>query len=260
MKRGDIRMGFLFRRSRFFIDLRTMFAYTDLYVVERLMELGISKKLDLSLFTSLVDEYNKLGPNMMKHRLQAKNFINVLYSYLNLDIACKQEGDPYEFCKKLYELLLYQEFDPQDINPPLLQLTPLSDSIKLLSKDKNTESICVYMDRDCKYLKNIISSFMGTNKLTYAIGNKRDFLSQNTFDSYFFEDVDDIEYISRKHPYTSEVIIPAFPFNVSGYDFDSKGEPVYSQDSLFKFPILDKNPTEYLKEYNLNIALIDIPL
>ena len=47
---------------------------------------------------------------------------------------------------------------------------------------------------------------------------------------------------------------------MSGYEFSENGEPIYSQDSLFKFPILDKNPTEYMNEYNLNIALIDIPL
>lgn len=253
-------MGVLFRRSKIFIDLRTMFAYTDLYVVERLIELGNDEKLDLSLFTTLVDEYTELGPDMMKYRLQSKAYINVLYSYLNLDIALKQNNDPYEFCKELYNLLLYQEFDIDDENSPVLKLAPLADSIKLIAKDTNAETICIYMDRDCAYMRESISSFMGTSKLTFAIGDKKDFLSQNTFDSYFFENVDDIEYISRKHVHRSEVIIPTFPFNVSGHDFDSNGEPIYTQDSLFKFPILDKNPSEYLSEYNLNIALIDIPL
>lgn len=253
-------MGVLFRRSKIFIDLKTMLTYTDLYVVERLIELGDSEKLDLSLFTTLVEEYTNLGPDLMKYRLQSKAYINVLYSYLDLDIALKQDNDPYEFCKELYELLLYQEFDSEDGNSPVLKLAPLADSIKLITKDNNAEQICVYMDRECNYIKDIISSFMGSIKLTFAIGNKEEFLSQNTFDSYFFENVDDIEYISRKHPHRSEVIIPTFPFNVSGHDFDSNGEPIYTQDSLFKFPILDKNPMEYLSEYNLNIALIDIPL
>ena len=253
-------MGVLFRRSKIFIDLKTMFAYTDLYVVERLIELSYKEKLDLTLFTTLVDEYNELGPDMMKYRLQSKVYINVLYSYLNLDIALQQDTDPYEFCKELYDLLLYQEFDSQDENSPILKMAPLSDSIKLIAKDNNAESICVYMDKDCMYLRELVSSFMGTTKLTFATGDKKEFLSQNTFDSYFFENVDDIEYISRKHKYRSEVIIPSFPFNISGYDFDSNGEPIYTQDSLFKFPILDKNPSEYLSEYNLNIALIDIPL
>lgn len=253
-------MGVLFRRSRIFMDLRTMFAYTDLYVVERLIELVDERKLDLSLFTTLADEYKELGPDMMRQRLQAKKFLNVLYGYLNMDIACKQEGDPYEFCKELYEVLLYQEYDPQEEYSPSLQLTPLSDSIKLLAKDKNAESIYIYMDRECHYMRHIVSSFMGTNKVNFVIGNKEEFLKENTFDSYFFENVDDIEYISRKHEYRSEVIIPAFPFNVTGYDCDENGEIIYSQDSMFKFPILDKNPVEYLEEYNLNIALIDIPL
>ena len=180
-------MGLLFRRSNVFIDLRTMFAYTDLYVVERLIELCDSKKLDISLFTTLVDEYTELGPDMMKYRLQAKRFINVLFNYLNLDIACKQDNDPYEFCEELYELLLYQEFDPQGIYSPVIKLTPLSDSINLLAKDNNAESICIYMDRECNYLKDIVSSFMGTTKLSFVFGNKKDFLSKHSFDSYFFE-------------------------------------------------------------------------
>ena len=48
----------------------------------------------------------------------------------------------------------------------------------------------------------------------------------------------------------------AFPFNVEGYDITQDMEIIYSQDSLFKFPILEENPLEFLKKYNLDLATL----
>lgn len=254
-------MSILFRRSKIFIELKSLLAYTDLYVVERLFEMSHEQNLDLSLFTTLKKEVNAIGFDQMRYKLQEKKFINVLYGYLDFDVVCKGERDPYEFCRELYNSLLYQEYDFYAPNSPVLELTPLADSIQLIATDVNTDSIYIYMEEECRYLQQILDSFMGSSKIQYVSGDKKEFLTNNTFDSYFFESIDDISYISRRHPNKSEVIVPAFPFNASGYKFDDEtGEPIYSQDSLHKIPALPENPMKYEKEYNLTIALIDVPL
>ena len=254
-------MSVLFRRSKIFIDLKSLLAYTDLYVIERLFEMSYEQNLDLSIFTTLKKEVNTIGFDQMRYKLQEKKFINVLYGYLDFDVVCKGERDPYEFCRELYNSLLYQEYDFYAPNSPVLELTPLADSIQLIATDVNTDSIYIYMEEECRYLQQILDSFMGSSKIQYVSGDKKEFLTNNTFDSYFFESIDDISYISRRHPNKSEVIVPAFPFNASGYEFDDEtGEPRYSQDSLHKIPALPENPMKYEKEYNLTIALIDVPL
>lgn len=238
-----------------------MLAYTDLYVVERLITYGIENNLDLSLFTDLIPEYNSIGPELMKQRLQAKHEVNILLNYIDWDEVCKQESaDPVGFCNELYNSLLYQEFEFGDINSPRLDMTPLADTIQLITKDINTEEIDIYMEDQCQYLESIISEFMRSEKVKFVHGNKQDFLRQNEFDSYFFENVDDLEYICHRHKQRAEVIIPTFPFNVCGYDYDKNGEPIYSQDSFMKTTIFPKTPIECLNEYNFDIALIDIPL
>lgn len=254
-------MGVLFRRSKFFIDLKTMLAYTDLYVTERLIEYGTENNLDLSLFTTLIPEYESLGPQLMKERLQAKHEVNVLLSYINWDEVCMQESaDPVGFCNELYNSLLYQEFEWGGETSPKLIMTPLADTIQLITKDSNTEEINIYMEDECRYLELIISEFMRSDKIKFIHGDKKEFLSKNEFDSYFFENVDDLEYICHRHKQRAEVIIPTFPFNVCGYDIDTNGDPVYSQDSFMKTTIFSKSPIECLVEYNFDIALIDIPL
>lgn len=238
-----------------------MLAYTDLYVVEQLILWGHAKKLDLSLFTTLVDEYKEIGPDVMKTRLQAKTDVNVLLRYLNwAEISKKEDADPVGFCNDLYDSLLFQEFDKNDRNSPHLKFTPLADSIQLIAADSSTEGIYVYTKYPCNHIEREIHEFMRSDKVHIITGDKKTFLSDHTFDSYFFEDVDDIEYISRRHSQRSEVIIPTFPFNVSGYKFTNDGEVVYSQDSLYKGPILNEPLDKYLSEYNLDIALIDIPI
>lgn len=238
-----------------------MFAHTDLYVTERLIELGQSNKLDMTLFTSLIDEYRKLGSEVMEVRLQGKADINFLLGYLNWDtVATLDEADPVGFCDELYNTLLFQEFDIHGKEYPELKFTQIGHTLKTIVKDSNTEKVAIYMEEKCEYLEYLIYEFMCSEKVEIVTGNKEKFLKENTFDSYFLGDVDDVEFISRKHPQRSEIIIPIFPFNVTGFEFDSTGEPIYSQESLFKTPILEKTPVEYLKEYNLDMALVNIPL
>ena len=254
-------MSVLFRRSSFFIDLKTMMAHTDLYVAERLIEMGQSNKLNMTLFTSLIDEYKELGPDIMTERLQAKADINFLLGYLNWDIVAElDEADPIGFCNELYDTLLFQEFDTQGEQLPELKFTQLGNTLQTIVKDSNTEKIYIYMNHPCKYMEFLIANFMCSKKVEIITGNKEEFLRTHTFDSYFLEDVDDVEFISRRHAQRSEIIIPVFPFNVTGFEFDENGDVIYTQDSLFKTPILDKTPVEYLKEYNLDMALINIPL
>lgn len=238
-----------------------MLSYSDLYVTERLITHAINNDLDISLFGNLLTEYQSIEPEMMRYRLQSKTNVNFLMNYIDWETIAKEESaDPIEFCDTWYSMMLYQEFDSTDKNSPKLEFTNLADSLRVLLKDNNVEVMCIYMDYKSDYIEKQISDFFMSSKIRIIIGNKEDFLKNHTFDTYFFEDIDDIEFIKRWHENRSELIVPTFPFNIEGYDISPNGEVIYSQDSLCKLPILDKNPIEYLSSYNIDIGMIDIPL
>lgn len=252
-------MSVLFRRSNFFIDFKTMLTYADSYVTKRFLDFMEYMKLDEKLFSRLIKDIQTYPD--MNQRLQSKVDVNFLFGYINWDIIrTLDEADPLDLCNNLYNACLYQEFEVENENSPKIEFTTLAETIRAITKDSNTESIYIYMDYPCKYLSEKTEQFFQSNKVHIVSGDKKSFLTEHTFDSYFFEDVDDTEYIKRWHNQRSEVIIPAFPFNVEGYDITQDMEIIYSQDSLFKFPILEENPLEFLKKYNLDLALIDIPL
>lgn len=240
--------------------MKTMLVYADLYVTERLIEWGIDNKMNLSLFSRLIEEYQSVQPDMMKYRLQSKTNVNFLLNYIDWKLISEEkEADPVGFCDMCYNSLLYQEFDSSDPKSPTLEFTELASSLKVIAKDPSVDTMCIYTEYDSSFIREKILDFFLSPKVKIITGNKEQFLKTHTFDSYFFEDVDDTQYIKRWHNQRSEVIIPAFPFNVEGYDIvDNK--VVYSQDSLCKIPILDTNPVEYLTKYNLDIGLVDIPL
>ena len=129
-----------------------------------------------------------------------------------------------------------------------------------VAKDANIETVYIYFDYPCDYLETKIQEFMQSNKVKIVYGNKQNFLATHTCDCYFLEDIDDICYISRRHQQRSEVIVPMFSFNVSCYDFVEGGNVELTKDGFFKDINLERTPIEYLSEYNLDIALIDIPL
>lgn len=236
-----------------------MLAYTDSYVTRRLIDFMEGEKLNETLFERLLRDAANF--DNINERLQAKTDVNFLVGYINWDIVSTlEQADPIGLCYDLYDACLYQEYDIESSDSPIIEFTKLSDTIKSITKDNNTESVYVYMKYPCEYLQSKIETFFRSSKVHIVSGDKEDFLKNHTFDSYFFENIDDIEYIKRWHSERSEVIIPAFPFNVSGYDVTKDMEVIYSQDSLFKLPILEENPIEYLKNYNLDLALIDIPL
>ena len=254
-------MSVLFRKTNFFINFKSIFCYTDLYVLERLIEWVADKEVDPALFTTLFDEYEELGPDGMKLKLQEKTEVNFLLNYIDWEAVVKlEEADPFGFCEKIYNSLLYQEFPLSGEDLPEIQFTPLADTTRAVAKDSNIETVYIYFDYPCDYLEAKIQEFMQSNKVKIVYGNKQNFLATHTCDCYFLEDIDDICYISRRHQQRSEVIVPMFSFNVSCYDFVEGGNVELTKDGFFKDINLERTPIEYLSEYNLDIALIDIPL
>lgn len=255
-------MSVLFRRSNFFIELKSILTYSDLYVLERILEWGYANKLDLSIFTSLENEYTTIGRDGMKYKLQSKQEVNFLMDYVDWNFVVSQCGeDPTMFCNTLYNTMLYQEFDIDSKDSPELIMTPLADTIRILTKDSNTESVVIYMAQPCDYIQKQISTFFQSDKITFVSEDKHDFLSKKSFDSYFFENIEDVNIITRWHDQRSEVVVPTFSFNVEEYDIDKDGTLVYSPGSFFKLPILDEEEIpKYLTKYNLDVAFLDIPL
>lgn len=255
-------MSVLFRRSSFFIDFKTMLTYSDLYVGERLIEHIKESNLDKLLFTRLVNEFSELDEDTMRERLHAKKNVNFLLDYLNWSIVSNlEEADPVGFCNDLYDTLLYQEYDKEDKKSPTISFTNLANTLRALLKDSNAKEMYIFMEQPSSYLQLQTLEYFRSDKIKFVNHmDKKSFFETKLFDSYFFEDVDDVQYIQRKHLQRSEVIIPSFPFNVEGYDIDKTGEIVYSQDSFLKVPNLNEDPLSILQKYNLDLALVNIPL
>ena len=253
-------MPALFRRSVIFADIKNVIVSIDAIVASRI---GRFLKENPNYKAFLSDDIVKLSnepANKLKFIVMAdKVNKNFLIDYFNWDVlSLSDDINPFAICDYIYKELLKMDITEDDVLSdrdlePLMTSTGMS--FRTLSLDTNLDTIYLYQE-DCipeKIYEDLSVIYRGSNKFKFIQGDKGKFLKDHFCDSYFFEDVNDIDgYIAKKHPRLSEVLIPNASYNLSIVD-EVNG-------LRLRVPSCNMTLQEYKSNFNLDINTIGLPI
>lgn len=253
-------MPALFRRSVIFADIKNVIVSIDAIVASRI---GRFLKENPNYKAFLNNDIVKLSDepaNKLKFIVMAdKENKNFLLDYFNWDtLSLSDDIDPFAICDYIYKEVLKMAITKDDILherdlEPLMTSTGMS--FRTLSVDTNLEMVYLYQE-DCippKVYEGLSIIYRGSNKFKFIQGDKGKFLKTHFCDSYFFEDVSDLDtYIAHKHPRLSEVLIPNASYNLSVVD---------EVDGLrLRTPSCKMNLADYKSKFNLDVNAIGLPI
>ena len=255
----NIMSKILFRRSSIFCDLENVLVYTDGLVIDRLMnhmdELSI-KESDYAIpltefFIEEKQKFEQMGGYhyILQNIMAGKKSKNPLIDIFDWDKY--ESGNILEWLDEIYVKLLAS---PELGKLPLI-LSNLGESIRQLLKDDNLEKVCIYLDHDYPYIREEVQElFSNDNKIELVSGEKEEFLKTHDFDSHFFQDIEDLQYITKKYPNRIEVCVPNYAFNFT--------EKLIYEDSddTYRTLITDEPVQDYLEKYNMEIVTISTPI
>lgn len=251
----------LFRRSSFFIDAINVFFYTDLFLYHELMERMKEDQLLVELFSENLPNFN-VGSRGELDRLIIKSTVtkkhqNILYDWINDN---RLDNSTEGLLASLYMDML--------INPTCgeyMQVTELGNTIKLLANDRRVNKIHIYLPFDSPFIRSMIGGALnGGSNTNIIIGGKEDFLKNNIYDSYMFENVGDIDtcLIEGLKKYSNsqlirEVLVPTYEFNLE--ETRTNLDKLLEQITYHKLK-LNLTPNEYVNNYKLSINTIAVPV
>jgi len=183
---------------------------------------------------------------------------NVLLDWINKEKFCEM-NDP-------NMLVIYVENLVKDMlqNPTCdeyVQLTGFGNNLRILCNDNNTSRVTLYMPYDSDIIyESIRDAFNGysLDKLSVFVGQKEKKAKEFIADSYVLEDARDIDkYLSVKYAGLTEVIIPAYEFNL--IEDRSNIEKLIEQVTITRLK-LDHEEKWYRDNFNLSINTIATPI
>lgn len=253
-------MPALFRRSIIFADIKNVIVSIDAIVTSR-MERFLKENPDYKAFLSKdLEKLYQIPVDGLKFNIMAnKNNKNFLLDYFNWDtISLSDNIDPFAICNYIYKKVLEMPVTDDDTlsNPDIeCLMTSIGMSFRTLSMDKNLDMIYLYQE-DCipkEVYAGLSFIYRGSNKIKFIRGDKEKFLKDNVCDSYFFEDVKDLDdYIAFRHAKLSEVLIPNAKYNLS---------IIKVEDGLrLRTPSCNLKLSEYKSKFNLDVHTIGLPI
>lgn len=256
----------LFRRSSFFIDAMNVFFYTDLFLYHELVERMKEDILLKTLFSDKLPVFNtdnrvELDRLVIKSTATKKHQ-NILCDWVNHNKYIQpQTGE------NINTMLanLYMDMLVNPVCNEYMQVTELGNTIRLVVNDRQVNKIHIYIPFDSLFVRQMIfNALNGNTSVSIIIGGKENFLKKNFYDSYMFENIDDVDKClaieSNKNPNSQllkEVLIPTYDFNLeeSRTDLDILLEQV-----TYHKMKLSKSSNEYTSDYKLSINTIHVPL
>lgn len=217
-------MSQLYRRTSIFVDARNVMVATDAIVACRFQRYMHNNPTEIQFFTSDCLWMMKTlhFPAVKNTILGTKQNRNFLLDYFNWECVTESSNiNPHWLCEFLYQNILAMEPDDtdvlgqEDIEPAL---TGIGASFKNLIKDENINHLHIYLDHTIPdYLEKKLTTYLnGSTKLFFVKGDKKDYFNTHQFDSYFLEDVTDIDqYITKPHSALAEILVPASANNLT---------------------------------------------
>lgn len=257
-------MSGLYRRSNVFADVRNMVVSYDTIVASRIPRYFNAFDGAKFFFLPTLEELSKLPYEQLVFKILAektqRNFLMDYFDWTKVEIS-QDDIDPINICNRVYWESLNLPVIEKDILSYMdisFLMTSVGKSFQILCTDTNLDSICLYLGEKVpqEITKGLTTFYNGSVKVHYLIGTPSQLkhsLQKKCFDSYFFEDSDDIDsLISREHPVLSEVLLPGNHVNLSIVD-EIEGTKLRD--------IILKQPLEYYKEkLNLDIHTMNLPI
>lgn len=239
-------------RSNFFIDVDNVFFYIDTFVCHELIYRIQRDPQYWAYFSKSLVPFINLTDEEIVHITAQKKHKNILLDWIDRDtfLLSNMETD----------IIPYTDYILKDIieHPHVnnyIQTTTLGNSISILAKDSNVNSITFYSKYDSEYLLDNIASYINPNinqKLKWADGSKRILFQENDYQTYMLEDVADVEYLLTPHTTVKEIVIPAYYYNIR--------HDVAPENDIISSLQLDRPAHEYKSDYNLMISSIAVPI
>lgn len=174
-----------------FFDLSVLFT-TDWFVLQKIYKYLFRTNDTNDLFYELKDqvESDLVGYQNISKLAQIKSFPNPLMDYMvNPD---ESTADNY------YNGILLDDEITQETYFTDLFKTNIGKSLDQLLKDSNLTSVYVHVASPAENMLTFIHmsyANIDKSKINFVIGNKEDFLKDIPCDNYFFNNIDDIQFI-----------------------------------------------------------------
>lgn len=229
----------LMKPTTIFVEVPNVCFYADAQVVSRLMiimeQAEDIRRMFAPMFHKFKDKNFTEIINMLEEK---KDSVNILYDYVDWKAATSETDDVIRYCNDVYKSALY--FMPQ-IETPFVP-TVIGNAIRVISKDKNTAKLYLYMAHENSTISQEMSKlfWMGGSLCEWITGGDiRTAISQANADIYFLYDFQSIEGIfSIKEIRHREVYTPAYAFNMNLYSpFIKKDSPDAEVSLYSKFQI-----------------------
>lgn len=251
----------LFHRSSFFIDAMNVLLYSDLFIYHEMKyrmeneEHGEYCLQDLfgESFPKFKSDSKVLEDRMVINECSKKNNQNILLDWID-----GRAFDSEESLSRYLSMLYFDVFE-QPRCDEFIQMTEFGNTMKLLMMDTNLTKIVIYLPFKTDFLiSNIEELFSGTSKVEIVIGPKSEILKSISHDSYVFENVLDVDrYLVGKASKLTEILIPTYEYNMT--DGRTDIDKILEQVTYRKLN-LSHNPSDYMKEYNLSVNTISVPI
>jgi hypothetical protein len=251
------------RNSSFFVDGFNVVFYIDLFLYNELFyRTSSGDELLQLLFHKSIPKGEKYFSSDVKdvsiiQKLSSKKNQNVLldlidkgrYKILGIEMPIEN-----------YVSFLYYDFLTNPTCPEYIQTTEFGNTLKLLTNDSNFNNLDIYIPFESDFIKSSIAeAFTGynINKVSIISGNKSELLKTPKYDSYAFENVNDIDrYLYDKTSKRTEVLIPNYEYNL--IEERTKIERLVEQVTYQRIK-LDKSNKDYMDK-KIYISVINVPL
>lgn len=253
----------LYRRSTFFVDVINVVLHIDLFIYHDLsirikddpcLQYFFGKKLPNSRDGESIQQLDVRLVREFSNKLHQ----NILEDWIDKDEFIKMNGEASygEYLQTLYHMIL-----SEPTYDDYMQTTAFGSTLKILTKDDRVDKIIFYIPFESQPIcDNIVEAFSGysSNKMEIMVGGKKAGEKLPLADSYIFENVSDIDaYLRIPHKDLTEVIVPAYEYNMS--DDRSDEEKEVEQITIKKLN-LQEIGNDYQTKYNLSINSIRVPI
>ena len=250
----------LFKKSSFFVDVNNVVTYTDLFLYNELVCRMDNDTLLKDLFLDKIPKINsdkKLDRDLMMVQISAsKKNPNILLDWIDID---KFNSHNFKFSIEKFLASLYYDFLCNPTCDEYLQFTEFGNTLKILLNDQNLVSLDLYIPFSSDFIiYNILDSLSGYNilKVHIIVGNKKDYLLNNKYDTYIFENCSDIdEYLDNKN-HGCEVIVPSYEYNMIEGRTDI--DKIMEQVTYHRLYL--KNDMRHYFDKNILINTISVPI
>lgn len=252
--------GSLYRRSSFFIDIFNVIFYTDLFLFHEIIERMKTDECIKYYFEEGIPQIEPTQHNdqWVMHETSSKNHQIILRDWIDekkfLASNPKTKLDPFIYA-------LFEDMLTQPICGEYMQTTGFANALRILMGDDKLNTIYLYMPFESQpVVDNLLDFFTGygVERIQLVTGKKDPESKPFQVDSFVLENVRDVDmYLRRKHSKPTEVLIPAYNFNLAK-DRDHLEQMV--EQVLFQRLQLEEENMNYREKYNLLINTINVPI